>query len=712
MRRGRRARFRVRCCLAMAVGLPAFAQQVVDRTERPLQRTRCFPHGGLGDAPVRFRGGQLLGFDGRGWQSAGSVPTEFDGAVDLAFDRTRGLVVLLLVDPTQGQQTYTFDGRAWRPIGPGPVDPLGQPVSVQRLIFDPSAAGGGRVLAWHDDAATQTTQDFAWNGSSWVAIAANRPFGLDLCAADYARGTIVAFGLLPSSRAGQTFVWDGVAWNRRFPAVSPPNRRMSAFGFDPIGGSVLLFGGVGSTSQPLADTWLWNGSTWTAALPASTPAGGHAGHLALDRLHGRVVLFDTTLGSSRDWAWTGSDWLALPLEPGVQLVGGIKQCVDPWRGVLVRAQAAGTYEWNGMDWRRIADTLPAERTTPMAYDLLSQRCVLFGGESPIAGVPGSTVFGDTWTWDGVTWSLGSTTGPSARSQHALFGDLTGGGVVLFGGIDANGIAMADTWLFLATGWVDLTPRLFGPAPAAGPAGAASDPLGLLSFVVAGPDLVALQWSGLGVPSWAVLDRTVPGFPFSPGTNGANRVLGFDPATNEPLLAVRQSASSELFRFRGAQWTSLGTMPLPISGLTLDPLRNRPLLSQDGDTFVLTPTPADETRVGPACGSPALELVAEGTPRIGSPDYRLNVVTSPGALLAVGIDPVLRGTPLGNGCTIVLGGLSILHFALASSGGLAAFAAAVPNDPALRGVPFYAQAADLAAFPPARLSPALRLMVGD
>src|SRR5262245_30251395 len=65
----------------------------------------------------------------------------------------------------------------------------------------------------------------------------------------------------------------------------------------------------------------------------------------------------------------------------------------------------------------------------MAYDSLRGVTVLFGGWN------GREADGETWEWDGNTWTLRATTGPSPRTEHAMAYDSARGVTVLFGGAD-------------------------------------------------------------------------------------------------------------------------------------------------------------------------------------------------------------------------------------------------------------------------------------
>jgi len=108
----------------------------------------------------------------------------------------------------------------------------------------------------------------------------------------------------------------------------------------------------------------------------------------------------------------------------------------------------------------------------MAYDPQAAEPVLFGG----LGADGTLA--DTWTWNGTTWTAGSTpAGPPARQGASATYDQAAGGVVLFGGSSDAGTAgggattvsgnsssvMADTWAWDATGWSEATASPGPPA---------------------------------------------------------------------------------------------------------------------------------------------------------------------------------------------------------------------------------------------------------
>jgi len=80
-----------------------------------------------------------------------------------------------------------------------------------------------------------------------------------------------------------------------------------------------------------------------------------------------------------------------------------------------------------------------------AYDSARERMVLFGGQD----ASGAFV-GDTWEWDGSrgTWTLRATTGPAGRYGHAMVYDSARRKIVLFGGFNLGVFGccfLGDTW---------------------------------------------------------------------------------------------------------------------------------------------------------------------------------------------------------------------------------------------------------------------------
>lgn len=99
---------------------------------------------------------------------------------------------------------------------------------------------------------------------------------------------------------------------------------------------------------------------------------------------------------------------------------------------------------------------PARSQAGVTWDFGRGRLVVFGGADAAGGR-----FGDTWEWDPATnaWSNVTPAGPSPspRNFTAITFDPRTGRTLLFGGLDANGTHLNDTWAFDGSSWTQLSP---------------------------------------------------------------------------------------------------------------------------------------------------------------------------------------------------------------------------------------------------------------
>jgi hypothetical protein len=120
-------------------------------------------------------------------------------------------------------------------------------------------------------------------------------------------------------------------------------------------------------------------------------------------------------------------------------------------------------------WSQAATPLapPARSSAALAYDGATQQVVLFGGimtcQSTCPAGPG--LFGDTWTWDGKTWTqLHPLQLPGPRSGAAIAYDAGRHVVVLFGGSGTGyGTGLRDTWVWNGQNWLKEYPAVSPPA---------------------------------------------------------------------------------------------------------------------------------------------------------------------------------------------------------------------------------------------------------
>ena len=264
------------------------------------------------------------------------------------------------------------------------------------------------------------------------------------------------------------------SWNQPPLATMPGVRNSSAAACDVYRGVTTLFGGYAGTSTPLSDTWEYDGSTWVprVTLVRPSPRWGHG--MAFDSKRGCVVLFGGWDGSAMrndTWEWNGLGWTLRALANPPAPRGYFGMAYDAVRGVVVvvgglasgaigtGANHGDTWEYDGSTWsQRIAFQQPIRRCTPaVTWDETRRETLLFGGHD------GTQVLADLWAWNGSAWTQRSAAGPSARQAAVFAFDGNCGRAVLHGGADATfATNYGDAWTWDGQQWAQLT----GPQPSA------------------------------------------------------------------------------------------------------------------------------------------------------------------------------------------------------------------------------------------------------
>jgi len=283
------------------------------------------------------------------------------------------------------------------------------------MVYDVAT---GNVVLWGEG-----NQTWIWNGTSWTQEhpAASPFLSATAMAYDAATGNVVLFSGadIHGLPANQTWTWNGINWTQEHPATSPPARIDPSMAYDAATGNVVLFGGFGHR-RTLNDTWTWNGSDWAKQAPATSPPRRWRAAMTFDAATSDVVLFGGQVGSGQN--------------PKVHSLG------DTWI-------------WNGSTWtKRAPAASPAARQLEaMTYDAATSDVVLFGGASRQL----HTELGDTWTWNGSTWTKRTpAASPSARSGPSMTYDAATGNAVLFAG-QSNSGPQNDTWTWDGHTWTKL-----------------------------------------------------------------------------------------------------------------------------------------------------------------------------------------------------------------------------------------------------------------
>jgi hypothetical protein len=130
----------------------------------------------------------------------------------------------------------------------------------------------------------------------------------------------------------------------------------------------------------------------------------------------------------------------------IVLYGGRAQIGQP------QSTAGDTWTWNGATWLLASSSGPGPRESPaMVYEASQSRVLLFGGDEWL-GASTFTRRDDTWVWNGTSWTRVATLGPAPRYRHAMAYDAQRGVIVLFGGSTSTNEWAADTWEWSSGSW--------------------------------------------------------------------------------------------------------------------------------------------------------------------------------------------------------------------------------------------------------------------
>lgn len=277
---------------------------------------------------------------------------------------------------------------------------------------------------------------------------------------------ILAFSLLSSGQLlSQT---EDVGWTQRNPAQRPSQRGGHAMVYDSARKEIVLFGGMSGSG--LNDTWIWDGNNWVERLPSRRPPARSGHGMAYDRARSQAVLFggfSSVGGHLNDtWLWDGTNWTQIGtgqnetphvrsshamaydiLHAEVVLFGGTYS--DP----LTRS-LGDTWTWNGYSWSlRTPTQNPGPRLAAAAsYDWDRGEVILFGGASLVRAIEG-----DTWAWNGSNWSKKQPLQNASASSSASMTQVPGG-TLMFGGYHDDGALLKKTWLWDGLNWTDETPE--------------------------------------------------------------------------------------------------------------------------------------------------------------------------------------------------------------------------------------------------------------
>jgi hypothetical protein len=410
----------------------------------------------------------------------------------MAFDSARNVVVLFgglnfaATDFLADTWEWSTISKTWTN-----VTPASSPTKRQgaRLVYD--GATGQTLLIGGVDNQKYFDETWAWRSGAWTRLSGGsvgRPLlgrTFPGAAYDSVRNRITVFGgigrQVDGALTGATVdfndTWesaDGITWTNVTPPGSPAGRGWTQLAYDNVNQRMVMFGGFSLAGFSYGDTWSFAGGAWSE-IAATNLEGVRDSHgMAYDVARGKVVVFGGFLPDVIEL--TGNTWgLAFaPFRPTAE--DQHTMAVDTDRNVAFLYGGGNREVWELTpsipSWTWAYVTGPNERTGATAvFEPISHKILLFGGRQFVQGVAGAKL-GDTWEWTkapAYVWTnVTPASSPVARDDHSMTYDAAHSYPILFGGRDANGTPLGDTWLWTGSAWVNFT-AAGGPSPRFGAA---------------------------------------------------------------------------------------------------------------------------------------------------------------------------------------------------------------------------------------------------
>ncbi len=490
--------------------------------------------GGAGDGTFPS---ELWEFDGRVWALRSIAGPHGRDYPALAYDPTRQRTVLY--GDTVTHDTWEWDGEDWTELVPA-VDP--GPRSEAAIAWDPRL---GKIVLFGGTATPNVwfADTWTWDGSTWAPLSSISPaLSQPALAYDFARDVLVLTGLdTTNTRVVEELGGDG-AWHLVPSAGQPPGSVVGTLAWDPVANAVIL-------SNNAKTGWAqWDGLQWTSIAPAVT-FGGEAPLVTLGR-HAAVVTWSSAQFYRRADATTWvADRVLGGFNPDSARDGAVAYDTIRRRVVWIGASESpgapnDVWTYDGA-WIQFADVTASFFDACAAYDPVRDRIVVFGG---------ARTFADTYTVDAATltdWQLQTpATSPPGRTNCAAAFDTAHGNVVLFGGNvpgpNDTSIPLGDTWTWDGATWTQQT----GPAPSARATTLAYDPLRQRTVMfgeIAGVPRLADTWEWDG-STWAEITP-----PTSPEVQTSS--LAWDAGSRRVVL-VGGSPVSDAWAYDGTTWREI------------------------------------------------------------------------------------------------------------------------------------------------------------
>ncbi len=403
--------------------------------------------------------------------------------------------------------SYDYNTNTWTNMSPATNPPASEWHQMaydsgddKIVLFGGHVSGTGSSWVNHNE-----TWVYDYNANTWTdmdPILAPPAFSGGTMAYDSESDLLVVFGGWPNGGIddliSETWTYDlsSNTWTNVTTDTQPGPRSWATMTYDSESDLIVFFGGFGSDWTVYSDTWTYDvdTNTWTEI---STVGPELIGDLAYDVDTDLVVFYGGAADLSeapedlRSEAWTydtdTETWENMDPDtnPPSRSRGEIVYDSESKRVILYEGVIWGGWPdeevlydcwaydfksniWNNVawDWQEMTPLVsPGVRTaSPLAYDIESDRMVIFGGWASMED--DATIRGDTWTYDynENNWTnMAPSVHPSARAGHAMAYNEKSDVMVLFGGSTQHQsddeYYVADTWTYdLDTNtWTNMSP---------------------------------------------------------------------------------------------------------------------------------------------------------------------------------------------------------------------------------------------------------------
>lgn len=215
----------------------------------------------------------------------------------MAFDENRGTVVMYggEDDLDAYSDFWEWNGSEWQEICPS-CTPAKR--FAHQMVYDESR---NMVVVY---GGKNEEEDFAegwgWDGDSWhfLSITSNTP-GIMYSRLVYDVKNHRTMLVNMNVESNTTWFWEGTTWTESDLEIQPSGRLTPALVYDPENEVVVLFGGLEFDALDpkndsriwLNDTWIFDGDTWEQIYPSTSPPARTGSAYFYDEIRHSVIIF-------------------------------------------------------------------------------------------------------------------------------------------------------------------------------------------------------------------------------------------------------------------------------------------------------------------------------------------------------------------------------------------------------------------------------------